>query len=402
MFFLEDSKDNSGIEHLIVRFILGTISDSELFVLDRWRKESPKNEALFNKLISLDNFNKNVEKFVVSDDDLDKEWEKIRKKIRFPKSRKEIFILYARYAAIFIIPLIIAAGIFLSQYNSSKVIEKKTKDNEIFASISYNGSKARLVLPEGDVVSLGGTNGGERAISQNSGLKEVGDTLKYGKSARNASLAPVYHTLIVPRGSDFSVVLSDGTKVYLNSETELRYPPNFAADKRTVFVKGEAYFEVTKDFKRPFIVNMGGVQVKVLGTSFATRFFDNEREALTTLVEGSVALTCLSKTCMLSPGQQAVVDYKSDELRIKDVNTELYTSWKDGKIVFDRTPLHKILSYLSRIYSVDFSYDNPDVRNISFSINISKYDSFLQIKELLEKTDRVSFEIQDLKTIRVK
>lgn len=395
MELFNDNNRYENIEHLIVRYILGTISDGDLKILNNWRGESEKNEALFNKLVSLENLNKNIERFVVSDDKLEEEWNRIRGKINFTKSRRQPLWSYVKYAAILLVPLLIAAGIFLSEYRHNRKTEQQEKDNEVFASIIYNGSKAKLILPEGEVLTLGGGESVEELTAQNSNLKEVGDTLKYKSSVPTPLMSMAYHTLVVPRGSDFSVILSDGTKVYLNSESELKYPISFAADNRSVTVKGEAFFEVSKDVNRPFIVNMGGMEIKVLGTSFATRYFENENKFYTTLVEGSVTLRSGSKRCLLSPGQQAVVDSVNDELHIKEVNTELYTSWKEGKIVFDRAPLHSILSYLSRLYSVDFVYENVNVRDVLFSLNISKYDSFLQIKELLEKTNKVAFEIDN-------
>lgn len=386
---------DNNIEQLIVKFLTDTILAEELNSLNDWRSKNARNEALFQRVISMENFKENVEKFVVDDKRLEQEWGLIQAKISKSNIQPIFASRFFKYAASILILIGISSGILFYNYKSSKLNVKEHAQEQTLASINYKGAKATLILPEGDIVSLGGGIHENMKFLDNSAITEQGDTIKYDNNNDIDRYVSVSHTLVIPRGSDYSVVLSDGTKVYLNSESELKYPVLFVGSQRKVQVKGEAFFEVSHDKTRPFIVEIGEMNITVLGTEFGTRFYSEENNIYTTLVNGSVELNGSLKHTVLSPGQQAVLNTENNEMIIKEVNTELYTSWKDGRIAFDSAPLEDIMKYLSRIYSIDIQFNNDIIKKICFSINISKYDSFLQVKRLLEKTNKVSFELNE-------
>lgn len=386
---------SNNIEHLIIKFITGIISDEELSTLNIWRSKSVKNETLFKRLISMENFKHNVDKFVVDDKQLEREWGIIQQQINKNGTKQKFAFRYFKYAAAILFILGIFSGALFYNYNSAKFNSKQYAAEQTLAAINYNGSKATLILPEGNIITLGNGVHKNMKVLDNTVITELGHSIRYDNMSDIQKCDTVYHTLVIPRGSDYSVVLSDGTKVFLNSESELKYPVSFSKKERKVLVKGEAFFDVSKDKNRPFIVEIGDVNITVLGTKFGTRSYSDEKHIYTTLVSGSVSLEGSLKHTILSPGQQAVLNRDNNEMTIKEVNTELYTSWKDGRIVFDSTPLEQIMKYLSRIYSVDIQFNNDSLKDICFSINISKYDSFLQVKRLLEKTNKVSFGLSD-------
>lgn len=203
-----------------------------------------------------------------------------------------------------------------------------------------------------------------------------------------------YHTLYVPRGGEFFLTLSDSTKVWLNSDTELRFPAEFTGDIRMVHLKGEAYFEVSHRTEHPFIVEMEHSKVQVLGTSFNLRTYEDEKEIAATLVEGKVCFIAEGERKVnLSPGEQAVLN-EEGHLSKHEVDPYFYTAWKDGNFIFRKQSLEEVMRIVARWYDVEVHFRDDSLKKLSFSGNVKRYDDFSKIVQMLEMTGNTKFEIR--------
>lgn len=252
-----------------------------------------------------------------------------------------------------------------------------------------NGEKVQLNTENKDGVDLGFARAVEDSLS--------GLVYRF----KDSVMAPrEFHTLSVPRAGEYIMVLSDGSRVWLNSETELRFPVTFDADKREVFLTGEAYFEVVKDARRPFIVSTPQTKTTVLGTSFNVMAYVGENRTEITLVNGAVAVTAGDRNCRIVPGQQVAVDNESLEMVNRTVNVSTFTSWKDGIFEFDDMSLSDLSVKLSRWYDVDFFFVNREAAMKRFTGAIKRNRNLQFMLDFIRKTSGVRFEMKG-KTVTV-
>ncbi|MFR7876555.1 MAG: FecR family protein [Butyricimonas paravirosa] len=202
-----------------------------------------------------------------------------------------------------------------------------------------------------------------------------------------------YNTIIVPRKGEYQLILADGSKVYLNSESRLRFPTRFEGKERRVYLEGEGYFEVAKDTAKPFIVEAKEVDVRVLGTSFNVSAYVAEQAIRTTLVSGKVRVgdRLTGKGEVILAGQQA--EWKDGTFTTKEVDTSIYTAWIDGKFYFEGATLEEITAQLERWYDIDFFFTSEKVRRFAFAGVINKEYSANKIFSIIEKTTRVRFNV---------
>lgn len=200
------------------------------------------------------------------------------------------------------------------------------------------------------------------------------------------------NTLFVPRGGEYSITLPDKTVVWLNSETTMKFPDAFG-DTREVWIDGEAFFEVQPNASSPFIVHFGNEKVTVLGTSFNINAYSEEKNWHATLVTGKISITHDNQDILMKPSWQFDLDRNKNEYALKEVDTDQYTSWVDGKINFKGERLEDIIRKLRRWYSFELSYEDEDIRDMVFRGVINRYDSFEVVLKNLEKTTDIHFEI---------
>lgn len=208
-----------------------------------------------------------------------------------------------------------------------------------------------------------------------------------------------FNKLIIPRGGEFHLVLSDGTNVWLNSETELHFPVQFKGDSRQVYLKGEAYFDVKNNPGKPFIVNTIAGDVKVLGTAFDVQVYDTST-IVATLERGAISYVHESQPeIVLRPGEQ--LTYKAgDKLpRVSKVNTKLYTAWKDHLFCFEEQRLSEIMIILARWYDLKVQFDSEELKNVELSGTLDKYSDVRPLLNLFELGTDVKFEINDNEVI---
>lgn len=256
---------------------------------------------------------------------------------------------------------------------------------------------ARLILENGASVSLN-ADSEHSAVQLSQSLSNTNATLHYGQPISDVSEVAM-HRLVTPRGGEYSVVLEDGTRVWLNAETELRYPEAFIGNERRVELSGEAFFDVAHDSDRPFIVNTSAQEVIVYGTSFNISAYDEDDFEYTTLVEGSVGANVLGDEARLSPNEQLLFHKAERIVEVHEVDVYQYVSWKDHVFYFEGMELSSIMRVLSRWYDFDYRFDSNKGEEILFTGGFKRHDSFESIIERIELTNEVRFKVEDGRVI---
>ncbi|WP_300877529.1 FecR family protein [uncultured Duncaniella sp.] len=214
--------------------------------------------------------------------------------------------------------------------------------------------------------------------------------------------APRELCLDVPRGGEFKVQLEDGTEVWLNSASKLHYPDKFTGDMRKVRIEGEAYLAVATDSLRPFYVETDNQLIRVYGTAFNVRYYPEEAEVFTTLEKGRISLRRADDVggeFFLTPGHQAVFGTADSRVNVREVNTDVVTSWRKGRFVFEDRALLRIMQDLSRWYDFDFEFADPSLQTEEFKGSIPRYSDFTTAIAILEKCGGIRFSVDDGKVI---
>ncbi|MEO7767572.1 MAG: FecR domain-containing protein, partial [Ferruginibacter sp.] len=254
-----------------------------------------------------------------------------------------------------------------------------------------------LILADGSIVSLDSI--------QTMQLKEIDGTLinkQSGKLVYKDGIAAnektLFNTLSTPRGGEYQLVLPDGSKVWLNAASSLRFPTRFTGKERVVYLHGEAYFEVFKNQQMPFKVKLANdMTVQVLGTHFNIMDYDDESEVCTTLAEGSVTVTSQMKTVHLTPSMQAIMKRSDQHLEVSNADVEKALAWKNGMIEFDGDALPYIMRQLSRWYDVDVTFTGA-IPQGTYKGAIRRQAPLIKVVEIL-KLAGVKFKQEDKKLI---
>lgn len=377
---------------LITREISGEISEEELQELGEWRRKEDANNSLYLKLKNSQNF----KSWIVEREEVRIEagWSKVYSDIK-KRSRTIILRTISRIAAILILPLFIG-GVAYFYFDSQ--IEKNKINQQQYAQIKPGSSKATLTLCDGRDVFLDSINMLSLTEIDGTEIEKIQGEISYRKSEELSIKKPVYNIINVPVGGEYRLTLSDGTKVYLNSMTSLKYPVQFGPGKREVELVGEAYFEVVKNAAKPFVVNTNEMKVEVLGTSFNVNAYEDSKNTVTTLVDGRVKLSHslnLAEEQILNPNEQGVMDNLSGKIVLSNVDVSNYISWKDGQLVFYDMPLEEIMTQLTRWYSAKVFYMNPEVKSMRFSGSLDKYDEIEKFIDIIEATQNVNVRINN-------
>lgn len=205
--------------------------------------------------------------------------------------------------------------------------------------------------------------------------------------------------IFVPKGQVNQIFLADGTRIWINSETRLTLPSVFAPNERVVKLNGEAFFEVAKDKNRPFKVEVKGQQIKVFGTSFNVRAYDNSNKIETTLETGSIQLKVGNQTTLLNPGEQSLFNKTEKQLVINKVEAPTFSSWKDGRFEFQNEDLVEVFKVVERWYDVDITYDETTFRGMHFSGVIKRNKDARYFLEVLSLSVPIHYKINSDKII---
>ena len=227
-------------------------------------------------------------------------------------------------------------------------------------------------------------------------IRKGGGELAYEKSSGKLQQEEVlFNTITIPRSGEYKLVLADGTRVWLNSATELRYPVKFAGDTRQVFLKGEAYFEVAADREHPFIVVAPDINVNVVGTGFNVMAYPEEMEAAVTLVHGKVGVQTDHRQQILQPDEQYVYQTTTRRGTVRKVDVSQYVDWKDGILNFDSMPLEELTRRLGRWYDVDFFFVAEELKTLKYSGAFKKYNDIRYVLNIIEEITNVQFVLNE-------
>lgn len=331
------------------------------------------------------------------------EWQKLWQQMQkdshtpIPKKRKINRRVWYSMAAGVCVLMALAGGLLLQQGKEKKSVSP-------MAQIEHVGKRsAQLIVSTGEVLDLSQEKIYQKAVD---GTLITNDTLKllsYQSDTQKTTIirtgeynAPekikketVYHTLRIPAGADYQVTLADGTKVWLNCESTLRYPVEFGDEKREVYLDGEGYFEVNKAAEWPFIVNTEQMQVKVTGTKFNVKSYSTEPIVHTTLVEGSVWAYTDQTQVQLTPSEQFRYDKETGKTSVQKVDTELYTGWIEGMFVFRNQRLEDVMNDLARWYNMTIFYSTAETKEIRISTNLNRYKNIDDLLEIINESGKV-------------
>lgn len=372
------------IRELILRAIYSGLTEEEREELERWRGQTPRNEEVYRKLLEQRFSPGEYERYeqARSGDD----WEQLRAKWRASRRRRYLSWQWmARYAAVIVLGVVLAYWFRQPEKPQRPMVVRAVQD------VQPGTMKAVLELEDGVQVALGTpeVERDERLVSR--GITGQDSLVRYvGQDTRPVE----HHVLRVPRGGEYVLALADGTKVWLNAETELHYPSRFEGAERRVRVVGEAYFQVTKNDSCPFIVEAGEVAVRVTGTEFNVMAYAGHDRVETTLVRGGVDVMAGNAGQRLTPGMQAVYFKEAGRLESREVDTWLYTSWKEGIFEFRDLSLGEIAEQLERWYDVDIVFPNTEVSEIRFTGAVKRVKPLSFILDIIKDTRSISYRIE--------
>ena len=365
---------------IIVRRILDQADETERELVERWLTEDEMNREYYRKAKRyFDRYYTGEESREV---DVEDAWSEFV--VYADKSpRKYLWRRVMRYAAVLLLPLCLGLGYWFWG----------------------NDSLDTAVIPGGIQIEPGTT---KAILVFNSGRQvEVTDSSTFGQAMGRfkseegkveKSLKPVeYNKIIVPRGGEYNLVLADGTSVVINADSKLSIPDRFEGKERRVRLEGEALFHVVKDAEHPFVVEMEGGDVTVLGTVFNVSAYSEEVCIQTTLVEGSVAFRGkgMKEVRVIVPGEQVTYDVQTNSVEVEKVDTGIYTAWAEGKWIIEGKRLEDIMKQLARWYDVSVFYQNPEVKDLVFTGDLEKYNKCNVILDIISMTTNVEFELKD-------
>ena len=270
------------------------------------------------------------------------------------------------------------------------------EEQELAKNVMQPGtSKAILMMADGKEVVLEQGQNLNILLNERVRVATSSQGIVYEEHGKGV-VTEEYNKLTTPIGGEYSLVLSDGTKVFLNADSELKYPVEFSDGKRIVDLKGEAYFEVHKDSLRPFVVRMNGAEVTVLGTSFNVNTYGDDGQIYTTLVNGSVRVSSVKngQAEVLKPGMQSVMDVQSGQLTVREVDVEPYVAWREGRFVFRTMTLDLIMRQLQRWYDFEVFYQNPELKDYEFRGVIKRDMDLDKVLSVIKVTTNVDFEVK--------
>ena len=377
--------------YLITSFIRKTLSEAEHDELDAWVESSDENMLLFEELTD----EKNIEANLAWMDKVktEKSLKRIKEKIEFnPIQNRRSSNKWIYGIAASIILLVAAFAIFRTTLNKKPESPAVVKISQ--PDIKPGGNKATLTLSNGNVIDLNNVKNG--LLNGDNGTvinKSTDGEIKYENSEIANNSSSNYNILSTPKGGLYKVQLADGSIVWLNAASSLRYPTAFNSDERIVELTGEGYFEVAKNKDKPFIVKLANEsEVKVLGTHFNVMSYENENAKEITLLGGRVEISHDNNTLILKPGQQGRITSSEINLGI-DVDTTQVTGWKNGQFIFHDADIQTIMKQVDRWYDVDIKYEAKV--NQQFNAVISRNEPVSRLLHLLEQTGQIHFKIEN-------
>ena len=366
---------------IIAKHLLGISSAEERERVEEWLSEDESNREYYRKAQRyFGKYYTGEESRVV---DSENAWEEfVVYTNKTPK--KHIGRIIIKYVAVLLLPLLLGGIAYWFWASGQFQVTEVAKS----ISIEPGTTKAVLVFNSGQRVELTDSVAFEQVVEKfkpaHGRIEEAERSVKYNK-------------IIVPRGGEYNLVLSDGTSVMINSDSKLSIPDQFVGKERRVYLEGEALFHVTRDSEHPFIVETDNGDVTVLGTVFNVNAYPDEAYIQTTLVEGSVAFKGkgMDSSRMISPGEQITYDIQTKDINVERVNTGIFTAWTEGKWIIEGMRLDEIMKQLARWYDITVFYQNPEAKEFVFTGDLEKYNTCNVILDIISMTTNVEFELKE-------
>ncbi|MGJ1197524.1 FecR family protein [Sphingobacterium spiritivorum] len=323
--------------------------------------------------------------------DKEKVKKRIRKKIKahIKDHEKRSYVLWYRIIRTAAAILLIGFGVYWLLYLKN---DKANNTANVVNEILPGGSKAILMLDNGTELDLNALKMGDLAMQgQVVASKSAEGQLTYDQHSSPTSKIS-YHSIRTPRGGEYQVDLSDGTKVWLNAESSIRFPTFFTGDERVVEITGEVYFDVQKQNGKPFIVKTADQKITVLGTRFNVNAYPEESSIQTALIEGKVILDIDHQTYNLKPGERTVYDKESKHVNTETFNSKEVMAWQAGNFFFNAEEIESIMRKISRWYDVEVIYQG-NMKDKIFSGTISRFGKVQDVLDMLTLTGSVKFRI---------
>ena len=380
-------KNDITIIRLILGHWAGKLSEPEKKELDNWLAQSEKHRIYFQKWCDDERQNELLSKIGCYDPG--EGWQQVVRKRNMRRNRRWWLVAAASVAILF-------GGLAVYRYSKIPVsLPLASEETSI-----YPGKRmARLITPSGETVLLDTLR--QTDTQQMKLHNDQGRVVIQAACGDANGDQPVYHCLEVPRGGEFSFLLPDSTTVFLNAESRLRFPDRFVpGSERIVYLSGEAYFDVKRDPRSPFLVCLEHSAVKVTGTSFNVKAYpDDTNEA--TLISGTVSMGIgtTEQWIVLKPGEQGYYDATRKTLLQQTVDVNYYTAWKDGVFAFYRQPLEEVMKTLGCWYLFDTHYQNEALKSILYTGKINRHASIREVLHTFELMDELTFDIKGKEVI---
>lgn len=390
-------KNSYQISEIILKNILGCISEDEKIQLQEWMNRSPENKQKYA------NWMQQLGREIHTNESIDiqRAWNKVQKRIQASEDTSVHSIPnYIRRISAAVVCLFILSGV-------SYYLWKQARNTPIVPGCE----QAVLTDEKGNEIAITPESDMEQASSQSGLSHQAGNLTFILPSNKNGILCyndikistlkkipqEQYHTLNVPKGGQYQLVLSDGTYVYLNSASQIKFPPVFREKDsvRQVFIEGEAYLEVAHNDQMPFVVNTRNGKIHVLGTRFNVHDYPDEDCILVTLVEGKVCFVNNETEYTMRPGEEISYHKTEKFLNHYTKNTSSSIAWTTGLFEFDSMPLHQIMKQLSRWYDFTYEFEKEELKNLLFTGVAYRNSSVEGLLKQIEKTTEIKFEIDN-------
>ena len=387
--------DAQQLKDLLDRYLTGELSPEERIVLAR-AIERPEHRDALDKFahttLTADDLSAGLDDPKVKTSilvHLDTAMARQKRTVRIPA--------LVRYAAAAVV--ILAVGSLVYFAGSGKNERSIARQPSVTHDVAPGHEGAVLTLADGKQIVL--DSSGDGSLAQQGGMaitkQHAGQLVYEIAPTETFPQTTMYNTLTTPRGRRTSVVLSDGTKVWLNAASSIKFPAAFEGKDRTVELSGEAYFEVAKDAARPFRVRLNGPgknpEIEVLGTSFDVMAYGDEETVSTTLVDGSVKVITGTGASLLRPGQQLLAGANGRTSLVADADVQKITAWKEGNFLFRGDELGDIMKQLARWYDIDVRYDSPVTDH--YTGKISRQVNISQVLKMLQAAGGVNFTVEN-------
>ena len=389
-----DYNQEKIIAEIILKIRFGTATEDEKQQVENWVAEKEEHRLLYEKIVS----GKSIAEYLKKEGDVKAVTDikavsaRVRERIQEKEmgKRRVLRKWYAVTGAACLIGIILG-GVFLNHEDRESVALVENNPEQVV------NEKVMLVLSDGQTIGLAHQGTDSIYIGQATIIKKE-NQLAYQRrqDTLGTRVEEERNRIITTVGGYYCFILSDGTKVWLNAESELDFPVDFVGKERVVRLKGEAYFEVKPDAAHPFIVETRGVRTRVLGTSFNIKAYDNEESIFTTLLTGKVKVSAIgeeNESVVLTPGMQSEWQENGQKMSVKKVNAENFTAWRQGAFMFDNENIMVVTRVLERWYGLKFIY-NENVHEHTFSGRLSKDEPLESILETLTFTGGPQFKIE--------